>query len=121
MKRKKAMLIAAGQNGDVAAIRELVAAGAPVDAQEEFEVCPDDAEGVQNGGGMTALHYAAAYGHEDAVDALVGAGANLETADVYGSTALASDAPRRPHPPFPAGVCRVASHSPIHITATLIV
>jgi len=88
MKRKKAMLIAAGQNGDVAAIRELVAAGAPVDAQEEFEVCPDDAEGVQNGGGMTALHYAAAYGHEDAVDALVGAGANLETADVYGSTAL---------------------------------
>jgi ankyrin repeat protein len=52
----------------VAAILGLVAAGAAVDAQGDV-------------GRLTALHGAAAMGHAEAVEALVGAGAALESID----------------------------------------
>lgn len=49
------------------------AAGAPVDALDPQ-------------GGNTALHYAAQYGHAEAVDCLLKAGASLTTRNQHGAT-----------------------------------
>ena len=59
----------------MAAILVLVAAGAAVDAQGDV-------------GRLTALHGAAAMGHVDAIEALVGAGAALEAIDKTQRTPL---------------------------------
>ena len=59
----------------MAAILVLVAAGAAVDAQGDM-------------GRLTALHGAAAMGHVDAIEALVGAGAALEAIDKTQRTPL---------------------------------
>jgi|EP01044_Picomonas_judraskeda_P000600 hypothetical protein len=60
--------------GDVADLRALLACGADVDAE-------DDA-------GSTALHFAAEFGREEAVQLLVESGADLEARDDTGQSAL---------------------------------
>ena len=59
----------------MAALRALIAAGAAVDAQGDE-------------GRLTALHGAAALGHVEAIEALVGAGAALEATDKKQRTPL---------------------------------
>jgi len=60
--------------GHTAVVELLLAAGADVDAKNNY--------------GWTALHYAAAYGHADVVELLLEAGADIKAKNNSGGTAL---------------------------------
>jgi ankyrin repeat protein len=62
------------RNGDVDAVRELIRAGADVDARDRY--------------GQTALMLAAQRGHHEIVELLVARGAALDVTAKYGLTAL---------------------------------
>mmetsp|Transcript_82595 Transcript_82595/g.229161 ORF Transcript_82595/g.229161 Transcript_82595/m.229161 type:complete len:209 (+) Transcript_82595:41-667(+) len=71
-------LMAAAHAGDSAAIRELVAAGADKNAQDNY--------------GWTALRYAVRTNHQEAAEALIELGADLNLASDSGRTPLMSAA-----------------------------
>ena len=68
------MLRRAAAEGDVSELRELLACGAAVDSSDEE--------------GFTALHLAAEFGREQAVELLLEHGAELEACDDNGQTPL---------------------------------
>ena len=74
-KKKEKECRKAALDGDVAALSAFIAAGVDIEAHD-----PKD--------GQTALHYACANGHTDAMAVLFKAGVNLENKDKFGFTAL---------------------------------
>ena len=72
--RSCAALTRAAHDGDLAALRRLLAAGHPVNGSDIF--------------GRTALHEAAFWGHEDILARLLWAGADVHAQDAAGLTAL---------------------------------
>jgi ankyrin repeat protein len=73
-KKGETALMHAAENGDLAAVKSLIAAGADVNAKSK--------------GGGTALMFAAYAGHADIVKALLQAGADVKAEDKHGMRAL---------------------------------
>ena len=67
----------AAERGDVAAIKQLIAAGDDVNVRRSVK-----------GGSVTPLHFAAQEGHADIVEALVAAGADVNAMTIRGHTPL---------------------------------
>ena len=74
-KKKEKDCRKAALDGDVATLSAIINSGVDIEAPD-----PKD--------GQTALHYASANGHTDALGVLFKAGANLEGKDKFGFTAL---------------------------------
>lgn len=100
-------LFEASKTGDIERIRELIAAGADVDGQDEYGWAPlsfavtrgyQEIVNVlinahanvnrQNKFGMAPLSYAAANGRQEVVQALIDAGADVDRQNIYGVTPL---------------------------------
>ena len=97
----------ASEKGNIERVRELIAAGAKLEAKDQDSKTPlhwaaykgnqevvkalvDAGANLEakNQGGRTPLHVAAYHGHQEIVQVLIAAGANLGVRDQYGRTSL---------------------------------